>query len=493
MSQETEHAPTPTPGPPSAVPMSSTAIEEHSIDWVPHEERHGHVSSLGNIWFVSNVNLTTMSTGVVVATIGPNLLWTLVAIVLGAVIGTLFMAFHSAQGPQLGLPQLVQSRAQFGYFGATVTVVVAALLLYFAFNVFDAILVGSVGDELLGASPSIGYLLSVVIAAIVAVFGYRQLHLAAKWLVIPSIIALTVLLVGAIVGGGFGQGAFAVDGFELAPFMTVFVILTGFQLGWAPYVSDYSRYLPATVGVRETFLWTYLPSVGAAIWVIAIGALAAAASPDGTPVAVAQAAGDHIVDGAGTACVILLSLGLLTIMAFNAYGGSLALVSAVQSVRAIKLGRVWRIAAIMIFTATTWVTAQFIGADRFNEFYGNVLIFLAYILAPWTAINLTDYFFVRRGRYSITEIFKPDGMYGWWGWRGIGAYLAALLLMVPFVVTTPYTGPLAQELNSVDYAIFIGLLSSALIYYLLTRSLDLEREMRQIEEDERRGANVRAG
>ena len=28
------------------------------------------------------------------------------------------MAFRSAQGPQLGLPQMIQSRPQFGYIGA---------------------------------------------------------------------------------------------------------------------------------------------------------------------------------------------------------------------------------------------------------------------------------------------------------------------------------------------------------------------------------------
>ena len=43
--------------------------------------------------------------------------------VLGLVVGTLFMAFHASQGPQMGLPQMIQSRAQFGYRG----VIVAAL------------------------------------------------------------------------------------------------------------------------------------------------------------------------------------------------------------------------------------------------------------------------------------------------------------------------------------------------------------------------------
>ena len=37
---------------------------------------------------------------------------------LGGAVGGVFMAYHSAQGPKLGLTQLTQSRAQFGFFGA---------------------------------------------------------------------------------------------------------------------------------------------------------------------------------------------------------------------------------------------------------------------------------------------------------------------------------------------------------------------------------------
>ena len=29
---------------------------------------------------------------------------------------------------------------------------------------------------------------------------------------------------------------------------------------------------------------------------------------------------------------------------------------------------------------------------------------------------------VRRGHYAVEEIFKPHGIYGRWGWRGILAY-----------------------------------------------------------------------
>ncbi|WP_410572702.1 cytosine permease, partial [Bacillus sp. SIMBA_031] len=74
----------------------------HSIDWVPESERRGKVLHLGAIWFVANINLTSMATGIAALSIGAGLIWTVIATVLGSLFGTFFMAFHSAQGPQLG-------------------------------------------------------------------------------------------------------------------------------------------------------------------------------------------------------------------------------------------------------------------------------------------------------------------------------------------------------------------------------------------------------
>jgi purine-cytosine permease-like protein len=45
------------------------------------------------------------------------------------------MAGHSAQGPKLGIPQMIQSRAQFGYLGASVPLVVV-MLMYVGFRPF---------------------------------------------------------------------------------------------------------------------------------------------------------------------------------------------------------------------------------------------------------------------------------------------------------------------------------------------------------------------
>src|SRR5204862_2187352 len=94
------------------------------------------------VWFAGDAHLATIATGAIGVALGGNLIWTAIAVVLGGAFGTFFMAFHSTQGPQLGLPQMVQSRPQFGYVGALLVWVVA-LTTYIGYTGFNQILVGS--------------------------------------------------------------------------------------------------------------------------------------------------------------------------------------------------------------------------------------------------------------------------------------------------------------------------------------------------------------
>jgi purine-cytosine permease-like protein len=456
--------------------LAPSDVETRSVDWVPHSERFGKSRDLANIWFVGNVNLTAMATGVVAMSLGSNLIWTIIAVVLGSLFGTFFMAFHSAQGPQLGIPQLVQSRAQFGYIGAALTVWVFALANYVTYNTSDAILSGSAMYEIFSIPPQIGFFIAAAIATVIAIYGYSLIHFLNKLLFWPSIVTLGAMTVGMSVHGAFPPGAFDLRDFNLASFMTAFVIVAGFQLGWAPYVSDYSRYLPKEEGVRSTFWATYLSSGLSGVWVFALGAVASGPNGTLTPVAAVKAVGDSIFAGLGTLLLSVLLLGLLLVMAINAYGGSLTLISMADSFKKVNPTKTIRFITLLVMGVSVWGIAQFVGEERFNIFYGNALIFLAYLFTPWTAVNLVDYFYVRKGVYVIGEIFNKDGIYGRWGWRGNTAYIVGFLSMVPFFVTTPYVGDIAKNVSNVDYSLFVGLLVSAVVYLILARGLDLETE-----------------
>jgi NCS1 family nucleobase:cation symporter-1 len=85
-------------------PTQESMVERRSIDYVPAEERRGRVWHQGPFWFTGNFVFPTMVVGFVGPSLGLGMLWSIVAVALGACLGTFFMAFHANQGPKMGLP-----------------------------------------------------------------------------------------------------------------------------------------------------------------------------------------------------------------------------------------------------------------------------------------------------------------------------------------------------------------------------------------------------
>ena len=130
-----------TPNTPSKV----GGIEVRSIDYVPLDERHGKLWHLGPLWFMSNAQIATLAVGLISITDGGNLVWSLISIVAGTLIGTLFMAFHSAQGPQLG-PAADDPVAAAVRLHRRAAGVAVRLRPVRGFNVFNTILAGQADD-----------------------------------------------------------------------------------------------------------------------------------------------------------------------------------------------------------------------------------------------------------------------------------------------------------------------------------------------------------
>ena len=120
--------------------MSETpVIERRSIDYIPWSERRGKLWHQAPFWFTGNFVLPTMVVGFIGPQIGLSVGFSFLAILLGACFGTFFMAFHANQGPRMGLPQMIQSRAQFGSRGAVVPFL-ATVFVYVGFSVFNVVL-----------------------------------------------------------------------------------------------------------------------------------------------------------------------------------------------------------------------------------------------------------------------------------------------------------------------------------------------------------------
>ncbi|WP_329366717.1 cytosine permease [Streptomyces sp. NBC_00669] len=452
-------------------------LEVRSIDYVPLRERHGKLWHLGPLWFMSNAQIATLAVGLISITGGGNLIWSLISIVLGTALGTFFMAFHSAQGPQLGLPQMIQSRPQFGYVGALL-VWLFAYVQYAGFNVFNTILAGQAMSRTAHGGVKWWVAGVTVLALLVALVGYDVIHRAEQVLTYVFLAVFGVFTVGVLVTLHYPAGSFDLGGFRWTPFLAQFGVVAGYQISWAIYVSDYSRYLPPGVTVRRTFYWTYFGSALGGAWLMVLGSLLAAWAGQGfDTIASIDAAGDKVFDGFGAVVLVFSALGLVSVTALNMYGGSLTLISAADSIRKVRPTISARLLTLA-FTAALSLAGALAATSHFLTNFNNFLLLVLYLFIPWTAVNLMDYYVVRRGHYAIAEIFKPHGIYGRWGWRGIIAYLVGFGAMVPFFsVGTLFTGPAAKALNGADISLFIGLPVSGLLYWWLARTIDVAAEI----------------
>jgi purine-cytosine permease-like protein len=459
----------------------TAGFEVRSIDYVPLQERHGEVWSQGPLWFMSNAQIATLAVGTFSVVGGGNLIWSLLAIVGGALLGTFFMAFHAAQGPQLGLPQMIQSRPQFGYVGALL-VWLFAYLQYAGFNIFNTILAGDALHLTVHGPSKLWVVVATALAALVALVGYDLIHRVERWLTAGFLVIFGILTV-AVFLLPFPPGSFDLGGFKATPFLIQFGAVAGYQISWAIYVSDYSRYLPPTVGIRRTFLWTYGGSALGGIWLMCLGAaLAAWAGDNFDTITSLQRAGDRVFHGFGGIVLVYSMLGLVSVTALNMYGGSLTLISAADSIRKVQPTAAARIVTIVATAVLSLVPALLIGPNFLTNFEDFLLLVL-YLFVPWTAVNLVDYYVVRRGHYAIAEIFDPHGMYGRWGWRGIVSYLVGFAAMLPFLSTSKYTGFVANALNGADISFFIGLPVAGILYWVLARSIDVAAETRVAERE----------
>jgi NCS1 family nucleobase:cation symporter-1 len=129
------------------------------------------------------------------------------------------------------------------------------------------------------------------------------------------------------------------------------------------------------------------------------------------------------------------------------------------------------------------------GHHAFLKEFSAFLLFLLAFFTPWSAINLVDYYFVTKERYDVPALFDPDGRYGRWNMTGIAVYAFGVLVQMPFIATSFYTGGLVESLGGVDISWIVGLAAPALLYYVAVRMKGADIPERMILPHELSGAD----
>ncbi|ANY87506.1 purine-cytosine permease family protein [Pseudomonas putida] len=447
---------------------SAPLIEKHTIGYVPPQDRHGKVRDLFTLWFGGNIAPLPIVTGALgVQLFHLNLVWGIVAILVGHLVGGVLMALHSAQGPQMGIPQMIQSRAQFGSLGALLVVVIAGVM-YIGFFASNIVLAGKSLHGVVDTVPvPVGIVIGALGSGIIGIIGYRFIHVLNR-------IGTWVLGIGIVVGFGYifthvQSDDFLTRGsFNISGWLATVSLAALWQIAFAPYVSDYSRYLPADVKVSSTFWTTYLGSALGSSLSFVFGAVAVLAIPAGmdTMDAVKLATG-----AIGPLMLVLFLLSVISRNALNLYGAVLSIITLVQTFayRWIPTAKSRAVLSLVVL-AGCCVVAVFASADFIGHFVDMVLVLLV-VLVPWTAINLIDFYVIHKGDYDIQSIFKVDGgIYGRYNPQALIAYAVGIAVQIPFMNTPLYVGPVSAHIDGADLSWLVGLLvTSPLYWWLATR------------------------
>jgi nucleobase:cation symporter-1, NCS1 family len=446
---------------------SDLHVESHSIDFVPLTERYGTPARLFTIWFSINLSIVCAAVGTLGPAAGLPLGWTVLAITIGNALGTAIMAGHSAQGPHLGVPQMIQSRAQFGVLGAALPLI-AVVITYTLYTAADGLLVEGPIGSLLGCSNSVALVLFGLLTILIAYIGYELIHRLGAVLAVTSGLLFVVAAVLYVRNGlpPMATPPPVPTHYSGAVFMLVITQAAAWSLSFGPYVADYSRYLPATVAPSTTFWTTALGCFIGTTLVMAFGAYLASLSPAlGTDLGGAVAAVFGALRPVALVLVVLSVLQGNVMNLYSAYMSTVTIYSGVHSMQ--RIGRRSKLVLLFVLTAAATGIALW-AQDSFQTYFADILSVMIYLLVPWSAINLVDYYVVRKGEYTIADLFTTTGQYGAVRWDTMAIYLVGMLVQVPFMSLSVYSGPIARALGA-DLAWLPGLLIPGVVFVLTER------------------------
>jgi purine-cytosine permease-like protein len=291
-----------------------------------------------------------------------------------------------------------------------------------------------------------------------------------------------ILTVSVLTGHAGGHSSHA-GGFTWAGFLAMFTVAASYNITYAPYVSDYSRYLPRNTSTGKIIASAYWGAAAAPIWLIPLGAWMASRLGISDALIGIRESGNNVFGGLGTILLILSVLAIVAAMGLNAYSCMLTVVTAVDGFRPVTPTRRLR-AVTIVALAIVWLVFTLLLTNAISAL-NNALLVMLYLLAPWTAINLTDFFVLRHGRYAITDLFTPDGIYGRRNAQGMTAYLVAIAVEIPFMYLPGfYESWGATHLQGIDISWILGLIVGGALYAVLIRGHDRGPEQLAIQRSE---------
>ena len=450
-----------------------TAIEPGGIEYIPDRERHGKPIQLFWTWMSPNMEFATVFVGVLpIALFGGGFWPTVFGVILGSLLGSITHGILSAMGPRFGVPQMVESRAAFGYFGSFLPAALNWLTASFGWFIVNSVsgtfalvtLTQVLNNNKPVLSIQVAFVIVVIVQVIVAFIGHNLIHQFERvifpYLAVVFGLATIVVLAKAHMDVGFNPKALVAFGGPSGAFILAVFISYGYAIGWNPFASDYSRYLP-----RNSDPWRVGLAAGLGVFISCAvlevaGAAAATISQLGAnPTAQFTDPLPFILQ---VGVLLGITLGAVAANVLNIYSGSMSFLTLginlpIEKRRALSALVFGAIALVIGLVFQTYVSP--------GSTYENFLLLIAYWITPYLAVVITDYF-LHRGQYPQTVFYARAHR----NWKGFIAMLAGMIATVPFWNQAPPM-PLGWVASNHpefgDLSFFAGGIVATVVYLVL--------------------------
>lgn len=374
-------------------------VERWGIRRTPITSRF-HTDTRANfwMWFTSNFVYSTVALGTLpLVLFQVGLIDSLVAIIVGNVLGVLPVALFSQFGPLYGLRQMVFTRLSFGWNGAKIMAFLNVLACV-GWSAVNATLGAQLAVSVTHGAISFGAAVAAITAltAIVSIFGYRYIHGYERFMWLPMAVVFAFLAVIAVqhvhiippgvsgwarIAGDFSYGA----------------AIYGFATGWSSYAADYNVNQPVDTPKRQVFWNTYLGVFSACVLLETVGLFLSTGFAGTGGDVISAALKPFGLLGEITILVIIVSTIANNIP--NDY--SLGLSVQVFGKAFERVNRVvWTILGTLVYFGLALVFGQ-----NFAYTFQSFLLIIAYWLGIYAIVVILDHYVYRRGRYPELDNF----------------------------------------------------------------------------------------
>lgn len=428
---------------------------------VPYEKRTVTPRDIIAIWFAMAIELTIfIQSAEEFATMH---VWEIiVACVIGHTLLFLVMIPTQDIGIRYGIPYSVSLRPSFGYIGTLIPTYLRAIpaMFWFGYQTWvAATAINQVSVILFGFDREwVWILVFGAVQILHTMLGIKAVT-NLSWVALPMLLAVGAYMLYLMFTGGYGvtlaniwtkvgngEGSYTIPGAIMA-----------YIGGWATMalsIMDITRDCKVTEQESNSFITTtkkFFPAqwiglVPAATLFAFIGVVGAATTGETNPVDILVA-----LTGDQNPAVLVIALLFIVIATWctndtgNLYPAAYAITSTFP--KKVTFPIAVAIAGVIGLLMRPWAAAD----SLFT-----ILTFFGSILAPASGIVICDYLFLRKRKLSLYDLYHYDGEYKYWhnvNPAALIAFVAGILISMPFI----------------DYIFFVGLFSSAAIYYVLMK------------------------